>query len=259
MEKRSKPAEPVPAAEAPVTVAAENVDAPPTDPVAVALTPSPDSPMLDEIGATGEEPDVTAAPSDVPNLEDRPVIEDVAGEVARSEEESVAPSLSTASVGAQAPTEPIETPQETAGTAEPELIEVWRPGRSERRRERPRFRHREARKQAPGGTVEPTQDAAVQAAVATNGASEATAPAADRTQQSEAVQTETPKPERHSRHHRRRHGADQRFDRPRREQDRPSGPPARYERREKAPDPNSPFAKLAALKAQLEADAKGRR
>ncbi len=55
MEKRSKPAEPVPAAEAPVTVAAENVDAPPTDPVAVALTPSPNSPMLDEIGATGEE------------------------------------------------------------------------------------------------------------------------------------------------------------------------------------------------------------
>ena len=31
------------------------------------------------------------------------------------------------------------------------------------------------------------------------------------------------------------------------------------ERREKAPDPNSPFAKLAALKAQLEADAKERR
>ncbi len=40
-----------------------------------------------------------------------------------------------------------------------------------------------------------------------------------------------------------------------------SGKPARFERREreKAPDPNSPFAKLAALKAQLEADAKERR
>jgi ATP-dependent RNA helicase SUPV3L1/SUV3 len=36
--------------------------------------------------------------------------------------------------------------------------------------------------------------------------------------------------------------------------------PARFDRRErdKAPDPNSPFAKLAALKAQLEADAKER-
>jgi hypothetical protein len=33
----------------------------------------------------------------------------------------------------------------------------------------------------------------------------------------------------------------------------------RFERREKTPDPNSPFAKLAGLKAQLEADAKERR
>jgi ATP-dependent RNA helicase SUPV3L1/SUV3 len=31
------------------------------------------------------------------------------------------------------------------------------------------------------------------------------------------------------------------------------------ETREKRPDPNSPFAKLAALKAQLEAEAKERR
>ncbi len=31
----------------------------------------------------------------------------------------------------------------------------------------------------------------------------------------------------------------------------------RPERREKAPDPNSPFAKLAALKAQLEAKERG--
>jgi ATP-dependent RNA helicase SUPV3L1/SUV3 len=35
-----------------------------------------------------------------------------------------------------------------------------------------------------------------------------------------------------------------------------SAPPPR---REREPDPNSPFAKLAALKAQLEADAKERR
>jgi ATP-dependent RNA helicase SUPV3L1/SUV3 len=31
------------------------------------------------------------------------------------------------------------------------------------------------------------------------------------------------------------------------------------ERANKEPDPNSPFAKLAALREQLEADAKGRR
>jgi ATP-dependent RNA helicase SUPV3L1/SUV3 len=77
------------------------------------------------------------------------------------------------------------------------------------------------------------------------------------------VAPEAHKPGRHSRHQRRRQGGgDQRFDRPRRDQERPAGPPARFERherREKAPDPNSPFAKLAALKAQLEAEAKGRR
>ena len=61
-------------------------------------------------------------------------------------------------------------------------------------------------------------------------------------------------------------GGEQRFDRPRRDRDRPPPNAARHERqdrrperREKAPDPNSPFAKLAALKAQLEADAKERR
>jgi ATP-dependent RNA helicase SUPV3L1/SUV3 len=35
-------------------------------------------------------------------------------------------------------------------------------------------------------------------------------------------------------------------------------PGKRFEPREKRPDPNSPFAKLAALKAQLEADTKER-
>ncbi|MGB7098226.1 MAG: helicase-related protein [Xanthobacteraceae bacterium] len=271
MEKRPKPHEPAPAAEAPLTVAADNVDAPPTDPAAVAATPSSDSPLNTEMEVIGEKPDDSVAPSDASSLEDRLVIEDAASEVApsevaSSEEESIALLQSSAPVAAEAPIEtpqePTETPHGTAVTAEPELIEVWRPGRSERRRERPRFRHREAHQQVPKGTAEQTQDATVQAAAASNGAPEATAPTADQTPQSEPAQTETPKPGRHSRPHRRRHGADQRFDRPRREQDRPSGAPARYERherREKPPDPNSPFAKLAALKAQLEADAKGRR
>ena len=273
MEKRPKPPEPAPAAEAPVTVAADNVDAPPTDPAAVAASAVVRFTVEYRNGGDRRKTrrfSCTFGCIEL-SLEDRPVIEDAASEVApsevtSSEEELIAPLQSSAPVVAEAPTEtpqePTETPHETAVTAEPELIEVWRPGRSERHRERPRFRHREARKQVPKGTVEPTQDATVQAAAASNGASEATAPTADRTPQSEPAQTETPKPGRHSRPHRRRHGADQRFDRPRREQDRPSGPPARYERherREKAPDPNSPFAKLAALKAQLEADAKGRR
>jgi ATP-dependent RNA helicase SUPV3L1/SUV3 len=43
----------------------------------------------------------------------------------------------------------------------------------------------------------------------------------------------------------------------RHKRERPPG--KRFEPREKHPDPNSPFAKLAALKEQLEADAKERR
>ena len=71
------------------------------------------------------------------------------------------------------------------------------------------------------------------------------------------------------RHHRKGHHPDGRPDRDRpdraaerpqqaRQADEKPRPPPR-ERREKAPDPNSPFAKLAALKAQLEANAKERR
>jgi ATP-dependent RNA helicase SUPV3L1/SUV3 len=59
--------------------------------------------------------------------------------------------------------------------------------------------------------------------------------------------------------HRRRYEGERehRHDRPQREREQP--PVKRFERRDKPPDPNSPFAKLAALKAQLEADAKERR
>ena len=277
MEKRPKPAEPLPVAEATVTAAGEAANVLPTD-SAIGLPPL-DLPLPPEIAAIGEEPDVPVAPSDAPNLEPETVAEDVVGEATSTEvastevtstevistefdsSEEVPVTLSAAPVTLA--TEPsAEAPAETAATAEPELVEVWRPGRSERRRERPRFRPREARKQAPQPTIEQHQDAAVQAVGATNGASDGTAATTAETSQSEPVQAETPKPARHSRHHRRRPGGDQRFDRPRREQERPSGPAARYERherREKAPDPNSPFAKLAALKAQLEADAKGRR
>jgi ATP-dependent RNA helicase SUPV3L1/SUV3 len=66
------------------------------------------------------------------------------------------------------------------------------------------------------------------------------------------------KPARPPRHRRRHEGErEHRHDRPQREREQP--PVKRFERRDKAPDPNSPFAKLAALKAQLEADAKERR
>ena len=265
MEKRLKPPEPAspPAAEAPVAAAADNADAAPND-TAVVAPSSSDSPSPPEIEAVAEEPDVSVAPRDEPIVEAPSVEEDIPAEaatveLASTEQEPVAPAPALISVAAEDPGAPAGEP---AATAEPELIEVWRPGRSERRRERPRVRNRDARRPPPTGGVEAPQHTAVSAA-ATNGGSEAAAPVAEQVvRESGPAQTEAPKPERHSRHHRRRHGGEQRFDRPRRDQDRPSGGAARHdrhERREKAPDPNSPFAKLAALKAQLEADAKGRR
>jgi ATP-dependent RNA helicase SUPV3L1/SUV3 len=146
-------------------------------------------------------------------------------------------------------------------TAKPQVIEVWRPGRSEGRR-RPEGRQRQAGRHFGQRAAAPTQETAAPAV-----ASEGTAQASPAEQTISATQPapadrpaspEASKSGRHSRHGRRRE-ADQRFDRPRRERERTPAPGARHERREKAPDPNSPFAKLAALKAQLEAEAKERR
>jgi ATP-dependent RNA helicase SUPV3L1/SUV3 len=139
---------------------------------------------------------------------------------------------------------------------EPVMIEVWRPGRAARPEgsRRPRFKRREAGRQKVAEQSAPRQPDEAVAAVA-GAPTEAPPPNA------ENAATEQPHAKRHQRHHR-RHKPEQRFDRPPRERDRerPSRP-QRFERREreKAPDPNSPFAKLAALKAQLEADAKERR
>jgi len=151
-----------------------------------------------------------------------------------------------------------ETVQEKAQTAdataapsgEPEMVEVWRPGRPEGRR-RVRERHRrpprqqgaDLGKRAPkeirdsGAPAPPPEAGEAMSATASSEPASAEAPA----------NAGGPP--------RRRHKPDHRADRPQR--DRPPG--KRFERREKPPDPNSPFAKLAALKAQLEADAKERR
>ncbi len=150
-----------------------------------------------------------------------------------------------------------EAVAQRAAPAEPELVEVWRPGRAGRPegKRRPRFRHRDGGRPRAEDTAQQTPAAAAEGA----------APA-----EQQPVGDSGKRPEQQQRHRRRhrpdQHRPEQRFDRqqrdrPPRERDRQSGKPARFERRErdKAPDPNSPFAKLAALKAQLEADAKERR
>ena len=147
---------------------------------------------------------------------------------------------------------------ENTTPAEPVMIEVWRPGRSEganraRQKQRDRRRPRRTDTAPPRRAEEPV--AAAPAGEA------APLPSIEQTEPAGAV---APKQEERHPRHRRRHAGDHRQDRPQRDRDRPQRdrdrpPVKRFERREKAPDPNSPFAKLAALKAQLEADAKERR
>ena len=144
--------------------------------------------------------------------------------------------------------------------SEPEMIEVWRPGRmGDRRRvrERQRGRTRHGRDEAAVLPREPAPEAsALQAGTATPAEREGGSAATDATAETDAH----PTPRRPARQRRPEHRMD-RNDRQSRE--RPQG--KRFESRgtkqarEKRPDPNSPFAKLAALKAQLEADAKERR
>ncbi len=176
-------------------------------------------------------------------------------------ETSLLPSvdLLTTSALEPAPAAVAETTSEAApqpAPAEPELVEVWRPGRAGRPegKRRPRFKRRDAGKSATSGDVGQQTPAAAAAD-------------AQPVEQQPAGDSDK-KLEQRQRHHRRhrpdQHRPEQRFDhqqrdRPQRDRDRQSGKPPRFERREKAPDPNSPFAKLAALKAQLEADAKERR
>ena len=133
-------------------------------------------------------------------------------------------------------------------SGEPEMIEVWRPGRPEGRR-RGRERHRgpprHARTEAGKRTAKETQDSGVSAA---GGAAAAEAASASSELPSADAHANTGRAPRYRR--KPEHSAD------RSQRERP--PAMRFERREKMPDPNSPFAKLAALKAQLEADAKER-
>ena len=151
---------------------------------------------------------------------------------------------------------PAAAPQ----SAEEQFIEVWRPGRFENRDRHRRRPQRAERQPAPA-----------QERRASGGGGRGSAGRRDRRK----CRRESPAPQR-ERHQRRRHS--HRGERPeRRDGERPhhgKGKPRfegkrsrsertdhgeRRERAERQPDPNSPFAKLAALKAQLEADSKERR
>jgi ATP-dependent RNA helicase SUPV3L1/SUV3 len=271
MDRRPKPPEPPPAA---ATVAA-----------AGSVPEAAETPVeATESDSSTPAPEVSQAPVEVAETVDASLPEAEAAAAAGAPEPAIAPEASAAasepqgepaaapvSAGEEAKTDaPVEPPGEPA---EPILIEVWMPGRAVRpegARRRPRHRR------------EPRADWAHAPPQSGDGAATPALAASDAAASPSAPQTLDGAPSRdggHFRHRRRqggdqrhggerhggdrhggeRHGGDQRQDRPPRDRDRQHV--KRFERRErdKAPDPNSPFAKLAALKAQLEADSKERR
>jgi ATP-dependent RNA helicase SUPV3L1/SUV3 len=256
MERRPKPAEPAPAAvpAEQVTTPAEQVAAPVETASLAESDPEVQTPSVVEGEAAAREGapevshDAVQAPVEAALQPAADLVTASPTAVAEETETAAAPSSTVVEASADVA---LPKPAE-----EPVMIEVWRPGRAERpeRSRRPRFKRRDANrhKTAEQGAPRQPNEAIPAVAAAEAGASPPSA---------EGAATEQPHAKSHQRHHR-RPKPEQRFDRPPRERDRerPARPP-RFERRErdKAPDPNSPFAKLAALKAQLEADAKERR
>jgi ATP-dependent RNA helicase SUPV3L1/SUV3 len=243
MERRPKPPEPPPAVEAvPGSESAPETAADSVAAATEAVDAAPDGDSLPD----GAPPVPAEAAAPAPVEEPAP------------SGEAIAVAVEPAAVAAEPATAAAEPAAEAAEPAagEEAFIEVWRPGRPEERRprharprgqrggerqgervgERPGERGGDRRERGPAPGPRPEAPAPAQAARPAAG--EASAPP--------------------HRHHRK-----PRPDRPEREQG-PRPPLAQgrggmKERREKAPDPNSPFAKLAALKAQLEANAKERR
>jgi ATP-dependent RNA helicase SUPV3L1/SUV3 len=165
-------------------------------------------------------------------------------------------------------------PAEAKPADEPAFIDVWRPaGRSERRPHRPRRAHRQQAQVAAteGAAAAPVEGEAAAAPPADLAVSRGPRrPRRDRGEQADREKRQ----DRHERQQRmekqgeraERHDRAARRDRPRRERgegvDRAereryyAKPFGNSVARDKQPDPNSPFAKLAALKQQLEQSGK---
>ena len=246
-ERRAKPPEPIIQAADSTTAEIPTPSADATSAEVIAL--SPDSPaLLAEAGVVPAADDATppveatiSASEEIAVTVPEPVEEPAGGE-------EISPGISPSEVVAEAPATTV------LATEEGGFIEVWRPGRPPERH----GRHSRRPRRAPGGDEHsPPTDTPPPAA--------ASAPP----EGISAPPAEPPPP--HSRKPRsQRPNRQERQERPKRQerphrQERDGGRPAftqtrpAPERREKAPDPNSPFAKLAALKAQLEANAKERR
>jgi ATP-dependent RNA helicase SUPV3L1/SUV3 len=268
MERRPKPAEPV----APVTEPPAAPSAAEAIQGAAATTDGEAGSAPTEAEASAETIDRTLVPpidaaesamaEAAPEVQAENAAADAEPRVSPSTEFQVEPQLTEAPGSAPEIEAAADVAQSTAMpdgiAAEPVLIEVWRPGRTEGGH-RPRQKHRDRHRSKNAATA-PAQRAEEPALAAVAAGEAAASPPAEQTPPGSALAL---KQDHHPRH-RRRHAGEHRPDRPQRDRDRPQRerdrpPVKRFERREKAPDPNSPFAKLAALKAQLEAEAKERR
>jgi len=263
MDRKPKPVEPIAAA-----LAAEPAAVSDGAPATAEATP--------EVGSSSEGPEPVAELQSRSLLsEPELVTPETASETVPGADASVSAAEPAAEAAATSDTAPLPT-AENKPAEEPAFVEVWRPaGRSERRPHRPR-------RQRPQQTQAVAADAAdAAAAPATTSAEGAASAPSDSTQPSRGPRRprhdrgERPdrekRQERHERQQRMerqgeradRQGQAARRERPRRERG------ARVERaereqyyakpfgsgsggRDKQPDPNSPFAKLAALKQQLE-------
>ncbi|MEJ0013893.1 MAG: helicase-related protein [Bauldia sp.] len=236
-----KPVQPKPAAEAAPAAEATPAEGMPPEAAPVAEA----APVVETLAA--EPPESAAAEAAVAEpIDAAPVVAD-------------APVAEEVAAVAEAPA--VETP------AEPQFIEIWRPGRKDRDQQPPRHRRPQRR------------DAKVEAKPAADAASPAPADAATPATNGE---TRPPRPQHHARPDRkdgeaersnnrrprpegrreRNDGGRDRGDRPRREPR--SAEPMRFsteppagDKRNKPIDPTSPFAALAALKAALEAKERG--
>jgi ATP-dependent RNA helicase SUPV3L1/SUV3 len=253
MEKRPKPVEVVAATE-PVSVEAASVEAPATDATAEAEAeahvdaPEAEAPAAGAVLAPAvDAPDVAAAEIETPAVE---------------------PAVAEAPAG-EAATPADAAPGAAPASGEPELVEVWRPGgRSEERRprhRRPQRKH-EAAKPAEGAAAGEASAEGAAAAPEGEGQQQRRRHHRDRNRQDrkEGEQQnrrgrrpdQAARPEGEGERRPRREGGRPERGRDRdRDRDRGNARPREWSSADKRggeADPNSPFAKLAALKAQLE-------
>jgi ATP-dependent RNA helicase SUPV3L1/SUV3 len=282
MDRRPKPAEPAESKPEEPAPSGETAEAALPEAAAAEAAAETPAPAPDATAQAGAAPEVDEQASVLPDAElmaqagEPPATETAPPEAVAAPEPVAAAEAAPAEPAGAQPTAADATPEE-AGQAEaatppaegvvapaPEepamMIEVWRPaGRSERRPHRPR-RQRAQKAAAPAEAGEAAAAPAAQTPAETNEPARARPPRHERRERQQRKERDAQRGERQEQRGPRR-------DRPRRRRE--DGPDRaereKYyakpyggggDRANRQPDPNSPFAKLAALKEQLEQNGK---